>query len=77
VAWPPAGFAPYPVVYPQWSFALSKADLSTATVTVKSNGMNAAVTTQRYVEGYSRQCRSIHDHERSRHALLSGSNALS
>jgi uncharacterized protein YkwD len=52
VSWPPAGYAPYPVVYPQWSFAPSNADLSGATVSVKSNGVNVAVTTQTYVIGY-------------------------
>ena len=42
VAWPPPGYAPYPVVFPQWSFALSNADLSTASVTMQSNGVSLA-----------------------------------
>src|SRR5262249_41649507 len=46
VAWPPEGFVPYQVVYPQWSFALSNADFSVATVTMKSNGVNVAVSLQ-------------------------------
>jgi len=52
VAWPPAGYVPYPVVYPQWSFALSNADLSAATVNMKSNGVSMTVTIQPYLTGY-------------------------
>jgi hypothetical protein len=44
VAWPPPGYAPYPVVFPRWSFALSNADLSMASVTMKSNGVPVNVT---------------------------------
>jgi hypothetical protein len=52
VSWPPAGYVPYQVVYPQWSFALSNADLSAATVGMKSNGVDVAVTIQAYVGVY-------------------------
>jgi len=52
VAWPPAGYVPYPVVFPQWSFALSNANLSAATVTMASNGVAVAVTLQSYATGY-------------------------
>lgn len=52
VAWPPAGYVPYPVAFPQWSFALSNADLSAATVTMQSNGVPEPVTLQGYVTGY-------------------------
>ena len=52
VAWPPAGYVPYPVVFPQWSFALSNADLSAATVTMTSNGVAVAVAQQSYGPGY-------------------------
>jgi len=52
VAWPPAGYVPYPVAYPQWSFGLSNANLSVATVTMRSNGVNVAVTQQPYTPGY-------------------------
>ena len=52
VAWPPAGYVPYPVVFPQWSFALSNADFSAATVSMMSNGVPVAVTLQSYVGGY-------------------------
>ena len=39
VAWPPEGFVPYSLAFPQWSFALSNADFSAATVTMTSNGV--------------------------------------
>lgn len=51
-AWPPAGYVPYQVVFPQWSFALSNAILSAATVTMASNGIPLPVTTQSYATGY-------------------------
>jgi hypothetical protein len=38
IAWPPAGFVPYQVVYPVWSFGLPGANFSNATVSVKLNG---------------------------------------
>jgi len=43
VAWPPAGYAPYQAVYPRWSFSLPNANLSAATVTMRSNGVIVAV----------------------------------
>lgn len=52
VAWPPAGYLPYQLAYPQWSFALTNANLSAATVTMKSNGVNVAVSLQPYQTGY-------------------------
>jgi hypothetical protein len=52
VAWPPAGFLPYQLAYPQWSFALTNANLSAATVSMKSNGVSVAVALQPYVTGY-------------------------
>ncbi|MDE3066384.1 MAG: hypothetical protein KGJ60_02425 [Verrucomicrobiota bacterium] len=52
VAWPSAGYVPSPIVFPQWSFALSNADLSAATVAMQSNGVNVAVTVQPYLTGY-------------------------
>ena len=51
VTWPPEGFVPYPLVYPQWSFALSNADFSAATVSMKSNGVSVAVALQPVVTG--------------------------
>jgi hypothetical protein len=52
VAWPPQGYVPYQLVYPQWSFALSNADLSGAMVTMQSNGVNLAVSRQPYSTGF-------------------------
>jgi hypothetical protein len=54
VSWPPAGYVPYQLVYPQWSFALSNmdSDFSSATVTMKSNGVSVAISYQQYVTGY-------------------------
>ncbi len=52
ISWPPAGFVPYQVVFPRWSFALSNADLSAATVTMTSNGVPVPVSLQTYVPGY-------------------------
>jgi len=52
VSWPPAGYVPYRVVYPQWSFALSNADLSAATVNMQSNGVSIPVSIQPYQTGY-------------------------
>jgi hypothetical protein len=52
VAWPPPGYVPYAVVYPQWSFALSNADLSDATVVMLSNGVPLSVTLQPYNLNY-------------------------
>jgi hypothetical protein len=52
VAWPPPGFIPYPLAYPQWSFSLSNADLSGATVTMQSNGVNVVISNQPYQTGF-------------------------
>jgi hypothetical protein len=46
VAWPPPGYAPSPVVFPQWSFGLSNVDLGLASVTMQSNGVPLSVTVQ-------------------------------
>ncbi len=52
VSWPPAGYVPYQVVYPQWSFALTNANLGGATVTMTSNGVPVAVSVQAYATGF-------------------------
>ena len=52
ITWPPVGYCPYQVIYPQWSFALSNANLSAATVTMKSNGVPVAITLQSYLTGF-------------------------
>ena len=44
VAWPPKGFVPYQVVYPDWSFALPGGDFTNATVTMTHNSTNVPVT---------------------------------
>ena len=44
VVWPPAGYVPYQVVYPRWSFAYPNANLANATITMLSNGVPIAVT---------------------------------
>ena len=51
VAWPPAGFVPYPVVFPRWSFALTNANFTNATVTMKSNNVAVPVTLESYQSG--------------------------
>lgn len=51
-AWPPAGYVPYQVVYPQWSFALTNANFTNAAVSMASNGVAVAVTQQAYLTGY-------------------------
>jgi hypothetical protein len=52
VAWPPPGYVPAPVVYPQWSLGLSNADMSHATVTMQSNGVPVEVIVQPNTNGY-------------------------
>jgi hypothetical protein len=52
VAWPPEGFVPYQVVFPYWSFGLSNADLSAATITMSSNGVPIATIVQPYQTGF-------------------------
>jgi hypothetical protein len=37
-SWPPAGYVPYQVVYPRWSFSSPNADFSQATVTMTRGG---------------------------------------
>jgi len=51
VSWPPAGYIPYQLVYPQWSFGLSNVNLSGASITMKSNGVPMSVTKQFYQTG--------------------------
>lgn len=52
VAWPPEGYVPYQAVYPYWSFALTNADFTSATVTMTSNGVPVPVAIQPYKTGY-------------------------
>ena len=52
VSWPPEGYVPYQVVYPYWSFGLSNANFSGATVSMKSNGIPVSVAIQPYQTGF-------------------------
>jgi hypothetical protein len=52
VSWPPPGYTPYELVFPQWSFGLSNADLSAASVSMASNGVAVSVILQPYQTGY-------------------------
>jgi hypothetical protein len=44
VPWPPAGFVPFPLVFPRWSFSYPSADFSAASVAVTMNGAPVPVT---------------------------------
>lgn len=43
VAWPPAGYVPYTVVYARWSFSYPNADFTNATVTMINGGGTTAI----------------------------------
>jgi len=44
VSWPPAGYVPWQLAFPYWSFSYPDADFSAATVTMESNGVSVAVS---------------------------------
>ena len=52
VAWPPAGFVPFPVVFRRWSFSYPGAGFSSATIGMSSNGVPIAVSKETVVNGY-------------------------
>jgi hypothetical protein len=52
VAWPPAGYVPYPVVYARWSFAYAGADFSAASVTMTSAATNLSLALSTVINGY-------------------------
>jgi uncharacterized protein YkwD len=52
VAWPPAAYVPYQVVYPVWSFSLANANFANASVIVSSNGTNIPLTVTRPDNGF-------------------------
>jgi hypothetical protein len=52
VSWPPEGYVPYQVVFPYWSFAVSNADFSNATIFMKSNGVPVTTAIQPYQTGF-------------------------
>lgn len=43
VAWPPAGYVPYPVAFPRWSLGITGADFSQATVSMQLGAMDIPV----------------------------------
>lgn len=52
VAWPPAGYVPYQVVFARWSFAYDQADFSAASVTMQSGGSAVPLAQSTLVNGY-------------------------
>ena len=52
VSWPPPGYVPYPLVFARWSFGFPKADFTSATVTLSTNGVTIPVTLETIVTGY-------------------------
>ena len=52
IAWPPEGYVPYQVVFPYWSFALTNANFTNATVTMTSNGVPVSTAIQPYQVGF-------------------------
>ncbi|MCH9697692.1 MAG: CAP domain-containing protein, partial [Gammaproteobacteria bacterium] len=52
VSWPPAGYTPYQLVFPRWSFAIPHADFSQAQVAVIHNGQRLNLTVYPPQQGY-------------------------
>ncbi len=52
VAWPPAGYVPYQVVFPRWSVSYPGANFSAATVSMLSNGVPVSVVLEPVKTGY-------------------------
>lgn len=52
VAWPPAGYVPYQVVFPRWSFAYPQADFSQAAVSMTCAGQPLSLQVKTPVNGY-------------------------
>jgi hypothetical protein len=55
VSWPPAGYVPYGVVFPRWSISYlrsSASSFSSATVTMRSNGVPISVALETVATGY-------------------------
>jgi uncharacterized protein YkwD len=52
VSWPPPGYAPYSLVFARWSFSYARADFSTATVSMISNGAALPVVQHPIANGY-------------------------
>jgi uncharacterized protein YkwD len=51
VAWPPAGYVPYTVVYARWSFGHPDADFSGATVSMTQGASSVSVTLESVLDG--------------------------
>ena len=53
VAWPPAGYTPYQVVFPKWSFSYPNADFSGASVAMtRADGRGVALTVYTPINGF-------------------------
>jgi uncharacterized protein YkwD len=52
VAWPPAGYIPYSLVYPRWSFSLPVADFSNAAVSMQLGGVSVPLIQEAVHNGY-------------------------
>lgn len=52
VAWPPAGYVPYQVVFPRWSFSYPDADFANTTVSMTLEGQPIGLTVQPIVNGF-------------------------
>ncbi len=52
VAWPPAGYVPYPLVFPRWSFSVAGADFSQAFVSVRRGGAALPVKIDSVAAGF-------------------------
>ena len=51
-SWPPAGFVPYQVVYPRWSFSSPNADFSQASVTMTRGGSPISLSLNPVQDGF-------------------------
>lgn len=52
VPWPNEGYCPYDLVFERWSFSMTNADFSAATVNMLSNGAPVTVTIETVADGY-------------------------
>ncbi len=50
--WPPAGFVPYQLVFPRWSFSFPDADFSAASVTMSRNGQPVSLALETLSQGF-------------------------
>ena len=52
VPWPNEGYCPYDLAFERWSFSISNADFTAATVSMQSNGTPITVTQETVAVGY-------------------------